>query len=236
MSTPVPEPNPAAAAHLAAFDLDGTLTEGGSVFPFLVATAGLGKVLWASLVLAPQLAVAGIRGGGTADRVKQRLFERTLRGLALSEVLERSGPFGRHHLERDARAQVVEALRRHQEAGHTVLIVSASPTTYVEAIAAELGVEHVEATELAVDGAGRLTGRYEGANCRGEEKLARLERWRERLDEGSGVVLWAYGNSRGDARMLAAAEHPVYVGKLGRLSPLRSFPRLADSPDPRTVP
>lgn len=229
-------PSNQAVVHLAAFDLDGTLTEGGSVYPFLVAMAGRAKVLWVSLRMALPLALAGIRGGGTADRVKQRLFERTLAGLAMAEVLERSQPFGRHHLERDGRAQVIEALRRHQAAGHIVLIVSASPATYVEVIARELEVEHVEATQLEVDGAGRLTGRYEGANCRGEEKLARLERWRERLGQAGDVVLWAYGNSRGDQRMLAAADHPVYVGKLGVLSPLRGYPRLRAAPDPRSVP
>ena len=131
MSSTSPEPRPARQpTHLAAFDLDGTLTEGGSVFPFLVAVAGLPRVLATSLLLA---------------------------------------------------------------------------------------------------------GHYEGANCRGEEKLARLERWREQLDEGHGVVLWAYGNSRGDQRMLEAADHPVYVGKLGVLSPLRRFPRLSESPDPRSA-
>ena len=236
MRSTSPEPRPAKQPnHLAAFDLDGTLTEGGSVFPFLVAVAGLPKVLASSLLLAPQLALASIRGGSTADRVKQKLFRRVLAGRPMAEVISCSGPFGRHHLERDGRAHVLEALKRHQEAGHTVLLVSASPATYVEVIANELGVAHVEATHLAVDGEGRLTGRYEGANCRGEEKLARLERWREQLDEGHGVALWAYGNSRGDQRMLEAADHPVYVGKLGVLSPLRRFPRLSESPDPRSA-
>ena len=33
------------------------------------------------------------------------------------------------------------------------------------------------ATRLAVSDAGTLTGRYEGANCRGEEKIRRLRLW-----------------------------------------------------------
>ena len=40
--------------------------------------------------------------------------------------------------------------------------------------------------------------------------------------------LWAYGNSRGDLRLLRAADHGVDAGLLGPLGRLRRFPRLAD--------
>ena len=40
-------------------------------------------------------------------------------------------------------------------------------------------------------------------------------------------MLWAYGNSRGDLRLLNAADHGVDAGKLGPLGRLRRFPRLA---------
>jgi len=42
------------------------------------------------------------------------------------------------------------------------------------------------------------------------------------------AVLWAYGNSRGDAWLLGAADHAVDAGRLGRLGALRRFPSLAD--------
>jgi phosphatidylglycerophosphatase C len=89
----------------------------------------------------------------------------------------------------------------------------------------------VVATRLAVDDTGALTGRYEGANCRGEEKLHRLRAWME----ADGVVpdrLWAYGNSRGDLRMLGAADVGVNVGRLGRLGRLRDYSGLAGAPLP----
>jgi len=41
--------------------------------------------------------------------------------------------------------------------------------------------------------------------------------------------LWAYGNSRGDLRMLRAADTGVNVGKLGALGRLRDFPGLEDT-------
>ena len=41
-------------------------------------------------------------------------------------------------------------------------------------------------------------------------------------------MLWAYGNSRGDLRLLNAADHGVDAGRLGPLGRLRRFPRLAE--------
>ena len=38
--------------------------------------------------------------------------------------------------------------------------------------------------------------------------------------------LYAYGNSRGDLRLLQAADRPVDVSRLGRLGRLGRFPRL----------
>jgi phosphatidylglycerophosphatase C len=51
-----------------------------------------------------------------------------------------------------------------------------------------------------------------GGNCRGRRKADRL---REYL-EGAGVDLWAYGDSAGDAEMLAMAQH-VSRARRGRL-------------------
>ena len=45
---------------------------------------------------------------------------------------------------------------------------------------------------------------------------------------GEQPILWAYGNSRGDLRLLNAADHGVDAGRLGPLGRLRRFPRLAD--------
>ena len=111
-------------------------------------------------------------------------------------------------------------------------MVSASPECYVLPAAEELGVHGVVATRLAVGGGGLLTGGYEGKNCRGAEKYARLVvylRSQGLLSNGGGEqpVLWAYGNSRGDLRLLNAADHGVDAGRLGPFGRLRRFPRLA---------
>ena len=53
---------------VAAFDLDGTLTEGGSVFPWLRFIAGSAAAYTATLRLAGPLTVGALRSGSSADR------------------------------------------------------------------------------------------------------------------------------------------------------------------------
>jgi len=113
-------------------------------------------------------------GGTAADTAKEKLFTRLLGGLPLRAVDERSVAFAERHLARHLRQDTRLRLQWHQRQGHHVVIVSASPECYVRLAGELLGVDGVLATRLAVGGGGLLTGNYEGKNCRGAEKYARL--------------------------------------------------------------
>jgi phosphatidylglycerophosphatase C len=219
---------------VAAFDFDGTLTEGGSVFGYLSALRGPEVVVPAALALGPRLIQAAVAGGAVADRTKELLFERVLAGVALERAEEVGTEFVLDHLDRHLRSGVRRRFDWHRGRGDRVVIVSASPEIYVRVAGVRLGADGVVATRLAVGGEGALTGHYDGANCRGEEKLRRLRQW---IDESGGPEgrLWAYGNSRGDLRMLRAADVGVNVGRLGRVGQLRSFPGL-DGTEPGRPP
>lgn len=224
---------PPARPTVAAFDFDGTLTDSGSVFPFLLSLRGAWPVLRAVLRLSPSLLRAAVTGGTAADEVKEKLFTRLLGGLPVEEVDRRSAVFARRHLQRHVRDDTRRRLEWHRRQGHYTVIVSASPECYVSPAGEELGVDGVVATRLAVGGGGLLTGGYEGKNCRGAEKYARLVvhlRSRGLLSNNGGEhpVLWAYGNSRGDLRLLNAADHGVDAGRLGPVGRLRRFPRLSE--------
>jgi phosphatidylglycerophosphatase C len=227
---------------VAAFDFDGTLTRGGSVWQFLSTMRGRGPVLGSGIVLLPKLVRAAAFGGRAADEAKEALFVRTLAGLTAADVAGRAAAFGVSHYHHRSRTKLRARLDWHRRQGHRVVLVSASPEYYVRAVGAELGVDGVVATRLEVDRDGRLTGRFAGANCRGARKLAGLEHWIEasseptrdgdstrdaRLDTGRPYV-WAYGNSAGDLEMLEGADIGVDAGRLGRLGKLRRFRRLGD--------
>jgi phosphatidylglycerophosphatase C len=236
--------------QIAAFDFDGTLTTGGSVWQFLVTMVGPVRVALAAGRLVVKLARAAVFGGSAADEAKEALFRRTLAGLSLEEIAPRADAFGLAHYRSRARTDVRARLEWHRSQGHRLVLVSASPELYVRAAGRDLGVEDVVATRLEVGPDGLLTGRYDGRNCRGTQKLARLEQWMRSSilapDTGDGAnashagpngdrpFLWAYGNSTGDVPMLAAADVGVDAGRLGRVGRLHRFTRLADleGPDP----
>ena len=214
---------------MAAFDFDGTLTRGGSVVPFLVSVRGLLPVALAVLATLPHLVRAALFSGTAADRSKEALFARLLAGLPADRVDAVAADFAEHHLARRIRPEVRDRLDWHRKLGHRVVVVSASPECYVKVVGELLGADAVLATRLGVGG-GILTGHYEGRNCRGAEKYARLAGWlRSEGLSGGGAqpTLWAYGNGRGDLRLLSAADHGVDASRLGRLGRLRHFPPLA---------
>jgi phosphatidylglycerophosphatase C len=232
-------PADASTLVVAAFDFDGTLTHGGSVWQFLAALRGRRPVMAAAVALWGPLAAAALFGGRYADDAKEALFRRTLAGLPAADTATKAAAFGLDHYRRRARADVRHRLEWHRARGHLLVIVSASLDVYLVPVGHELGVDAVVATRLAVDDDGRLTGAYDGANCRGQEKIIRVRRWMEsQIDEARAAtgatavtgVLWAYGNSKGDRQLLSAADVGVDVGRLGRLGALRRFRRLSDLP------
>jgi len=205
---------PADAPILAAFDLDGTLTTSDTFLPFLARVGGRSSV-------AVALAASGTTWLGEGrDAAKAASVRRALSGHDLSRLEQ----LGVVHAEQivgcvrqrpwrpGLRKGTVERLQEHVRLGHRVVVVSASLRVYVAPIAAALGITEVIATDLAVDDRGRATGELLGANCRGAEKVARLER----LIEPDWTSAWAYGDSSGDREMIERAANGVWVRK-GRL-------------------
>ena len=216
---------------VAAFDLDGSLTEGGSVWRWLRYLAGTGAVLRAAIPLSIPLMIGALRSGQWADHAKERLFGTLLIGRDIDEVLDESRTFALAHLERRGRAKVLDRLAWHKGEGHDVVVVSASPQLYVDVIAEALGAQGAIGTRLAVDPLNQLTGSFLGRNCRGSEKMRRLNEWIEQRHYDEPPIIYAYGNSRGDRRLLKGATHPYDVGKLGRFGSLRRYPRLRAASD-----
>ena len=54
---------------------------------------------------------------------------------------------------------------------------------------------------------GSLTGRLQGKNCYGPEKVRRIN---EVVDKSDYDITFAYGDSRGDLEMLKMSDKPCY--------------------------
>jgi phosphatidylglycerophosphatase C len=211
---------------VAAFDLDGTITEGGSVFPWLMSIAGRARTWRAAASLAVPLTIGAIRSSRWADNAKERLFLKLLAGIDEEVIKEKTRTFALEHLAHEGRALLLARVDWHRQQGHDVVVVSASSQLYVDVMAEQLGASGGLGTRLAVDPRGRLTGGYLGKNCRGTEKLRRLDEWIEGRGYPTSPIIYAYGNSRGDRRMLSGSMYPYNVGKIRLVGSLRRFPRL----------
>ena len=202
----VPRSDASAAPAVAAFDFDGTLTRHDTMWLFLRHAFGRAR-LWAGVALcAPWLAAyaVGLLDGGSA---KQRLLSHFLRGMSGDRFGRLAADFGATYASREIKPKARAALSRHLAAGHRVVVVTASVRQWVEPFVSEWPGVSVVATELAVDAAGRLTGRLGTPNCRGEEKWRRLTALIPDLAERR---LIAYGDSAGDRALLARAHEPHY--------------------------
>ena len=217
---------------VAAFDLDGTLTEGGSVFPWLKSIAGRGRTWRAALSLAVPLTIGAIRSSRWADNAKERLFKKLLAGLDEQTVRRTVARASRVDTSntRDG-ALLLARLAWHREQGHDVVIVSASPQLYVDVM--------TETVRGATADSGRASRSIHAADSPAATSARTVAAPRRCADSTSGSpsrhyptppVIFAYGNSRGDRRMLSGATYPFNVGRLGWLGSLRRFPRLKASP------
>ncbi|HEY8524258.1 MAG TPA: HAD-IB family hydrolase [Acidimicrobiales bacterium] len=202
---------------VAAFDFDGTLARRDTLVPFLRRACGRRRLSLATARVAPRCR--------TRDELKLALLATLFRGWPEERLLELGRTYAAS-LPALFRPELAERLRWHQDQGHAVVIVSASLAAYLRPLGEALGVDEVLAVELlAADGT--LTGAVAGgANCRGPGKVERLRAWLDaRYGPGAEVELWAYGDSSGDAELLALADHPTWVGR-------RARSRRATGPDP----
>jgi phosphatidylglycerophosphatase C len=185
-----------------AFDFDGTLTWRDSFRAFLAWRCGRARYALGLARLAPAAAAwARHRDRGA---LKAAMVSEFLAGARQDEVVRAADRFAGEAAPRLLRPDAVRAWRRWREADARLVIVTASPEILVAPFGRGMGAEAVIGTRLAVSSEGRLTGALDGLNCRGAEKVRRLE-----AVYGEGVRLEAaYGDTDGDTAMLAIAEHP----------------------------
>jgi HAD superfamily hydrolase (TIGR01490 family) len=197
--------------NLTLFDLDGTLIETDSDHAFGEFLVGAG---WADRehfkrrndafyadYLAGRLDVAAYIDFATAawrDRPPSEstaLRERFMRDVIRPAV----GP------------QALALVRRHQDAGDCVAIVTATSEFITRPIADLFGVRELIALELERDAAGRVTGRVRGAPTFREGKVTRVEQWLSSLGHARADFerITTYSDSTNDLPLLEWSTHPV---------------------------
>ena len=192
---------------IAAFDVDGTLTTRDCVRPFLERVGGRRRLV-ASVLRRPVASVVAA-ARRDRDRMKEILVGGSLGGKRITDVEAIGEQFAQYVMVNWLRPDTMRRLRWHQQAGHRIVLVSASLAAYLRPLALRLGIEDVLCTDSTRSG-DRYGDKLSGRNCRAAEKRRRLEQW---LEERRFVhaEVWAYGNSAGDRELLDRADHAVWV-------------------------
>lgn len=199
--------------RIAAFDLDHTMVRRDLVMPFLRHAAGDIRVLRAVS------RASTVRAVLRRDRNALKAAATTsLAGLALPVIDRSARVIASAATTRFLHPVTAQMWRAEGEAGSKRVIVSASYEPYVSRIGEHLAADAVLATQLEVVD-GHATGKLAGVNCRGPEKVRRLQELLSRWGlERDSVVIAAWGDSAGDRDMLAWADEPWRVSR-SRVTP-----------------
>lgn len=189
---------------LSVFDFDGTLTKHDSFVPFL--RFAFGKRVFARRMV--RLALPTLKCVGrrlTRDELKEVLIHTFMTGVDAKWIEEKAAEFCERYWTRLMRPSGLIAVATQVNSGAIVTICSASPAMVLKPFAERLGIRLI-GTNLEVED-GVLTGRISGHNCRCGQKVERLEAEYGPL---SSYHLRAWGDTRGDYEMLAAAQEPYW--------------------------
>ena len=191
---------------IACFDLDGTITHHDTLFPLVLRQLARRPLRLLRLIgVVPAL----VRFVVDHDRgaLKQSLLRRTLRGTQRADIAALSEVFVRDTIERRCFPDALAAIRRHRDAGHYLVLMSASVDFYVPEFGRQLGFDQVISPGVRFEG-DRLEGTLTTANRRGEEKARCFQAL---VAERKDSETFAYGNSDSDLPHLRLARHGVLV-------------------------
>jgi phosphatidylglycerophosphatase C len=184
---------------LVAFDFDGTLTTRDSFTAFLRWRTTRARWALAGARLAPS--VAGYAFNQDRGRLKAASVRIFLQGLTRCELEAEAEAFAQASFDRLLRPDALAAWAEYARKAVPRVIVTASPEEVVAPFARRLGAEHLIGTRLAWTPQGTVGG-LDGPNCRGAEKVRRLQDcFGPDLD-----LRAAYGDTEGDREMLALAD------------------------------
>jgi phosphatidylglycerophosphatase C len=204
---------------IACFDLDGTITHRDTLFPLVLRILARRPL---RLLRLSGVIPAAIRFLFDRDRaaLKQSLLRRTLRGMTRDELQPQCVRFVSDTIERGCFQDAKAMIRRHRDAGHYLVLMSASVDFYVPEFGRQLGFDRVISTGVRFDG-DVLDGTLTTPNRRGDEKARCFEAL---LAERGDQQTFAYGNSGADLPHLRLARHGVLVN--GSLAERRAAAKL----------
>lgn len=200
--------------RLAFFDFDNTLSRGDSVVPFLLYAVRKRFASPSQLLRAVRGYLHQLRHPDQVSYSKSIAFS-FIKGRRREEIDALGRDFFREVLCPRFYHDGMSELWQLKAAGYTIVVVTASAEAYMRLLPEFLPVDAVLSTPCeTMDGV--YTG-VVGANCRGEEKVRRIQAYLQAQDMEVDADSRAYGDSASDAPMLRLTAHPVLVNPRKKL-------------------
>jgi HAD superfamily hydrolase (TIGR01490 family) len=194
---------------LAIFDLDETLIGGDCASLWSEQMARLGWVDKESFMRKNDELMAAYSAGELAMEDYMAFSLEPMAGRTPEEVDHLVEPWVEDFIEPIIFSEACTAIANHRAAGDRILVISASGTHLVKAIAARIGIDEVLGIDLEVKH-GVYSGATVGVLTYREGKVTRLMEWLESEGETLDGASF-YSDSRNDLALLLKVEHPHVV-------------------------
>lgn len=196
---------------IAFFDFDGTITCKDTLFEIIKHQKGKRALYLGLIKLSPWLVAMKLRIISNAA-TKEKMLTFFFKDTPLQDFQRKCDEFISEKLPRLIRPDALQEINKHKQNNTTVVIVTASAENWIAGWCRQKHIECI-ATKLEIKD-GRITGRINGKNCNGIEKVNRIKALFQ-LDAYKTIL--AYGDTEGDKPMLSLATFAYY--KLFRQKP-----------------
>ena len=189
---------------IAFFDFDGTITTKDSLLEFIKYVKGDTAFYFGFFLHLPVLILYKLQI--VPNQRAKEIILRYFFGKMNSEIFtNHCEQFIKDKLPSLLRPKALHEIKKLKDGGAEVVIVSASPENWLKSWCDSAGVKCL-ATKLIV-AENKITGRIDGKNCHGAEKVNRIKA-SFKLEDFSSI--YAYGDTRGDRHMLSLAHIRFY--------------------------
>lgn len=189
---------------IAFFDFDGTITTKDSLLEFIKYCKGSSAFYFGFALHMPVL-VAYKLNMISNHRAKEIMLKYFFGKMSIEEFNEYCIAFTKEVMPALIRPKALKEINKLKDAGAEVVIVSASPEYWLNYWCSSLDLDCI-ATKLITRN-NRLTGKIDGRNCHGKEKVRRINE-KYNLDTFSSV--YCYGDTPGDKYMLSLGNFRFY--------------------------
>jgi len=193
--------------NIAFFDFDGTITKKDTLIDFIIFAVGIKIFALKFILVIPYIFLYKIKIISNSQ-AKEKVLEAFFKGWETKTFNEVAHSYSLQRVPHIIQSKAKKKIEEHKKKGDMLVVVTASCQNWVQPWCQINGLDCI-ATKLE-EKDNKLTGRFNGNNCYGTEKVLRIK---EKYDLEEFEKIYAYGDSKGDREMLALAREGYYRWK-----------------------